>query len=126
MNVSFGSYVPAFQASMLLVISTTRSRAWPGVYTFQTDGPWGETSIMAQNPLQTALPSVWIGPSALLNRVIVSVPGALPQADMVRAFGAFRSDQNCNLRSLWRAEGPIYTSLGQRPRKRSDRKKNKG
>jgi len=45
---------------------------------------------------------------------------------MVRAFGAFRSDQNCNLRSLWRAEGPIYTSLGQRPRKRSDRKKNKG
>jgi len=35
---------------------------------------------------------------------------------MVRAFGALCSDENCYLHSLWRAEGPIYTSLGQRPR----------
>jgi len=35
---------------------------------------------------------------------------------MVRAFGAFGSGENCYFRSLWRAEGPIYTSLGQRPR----------
>ena len=36
---------------------------------------------MAQNPLQTALPPVWIGPSAL-NRIIVSIPGALPQEEI--------------------------------------------
>ena len=35
---------------------------------------------------------------------------------MVRTFGAFCSDENCYLHSLWRAEGPIYNSLGQRPR----------
>jgi len=35
---------------------------------------------------------------------------------MKRAFGAFCSDENCYLHSLGRAEGPIYTSLGQRPR----------
>ena len=64
----------------------TRVSAWPGVYTFQTDGPWANISIMAQNPLQTALPRVWIGPSAL-NRIIVSIPGALPQAGIDRAFG---------------------------------------
>ena len=35
---------------------------------------------------------------------------------MVRAFGAFGPDENCYLHNLLRAEGPIYTSLGQRPR----------
>ena len=42
---------------------------------------------MAQNPLQTLPPCRWIGPSALLNRVIVYIPGALPQAGMDRASG---------------------------------------
>ena len=45
-----------------------------------------------------------------------SSPGALPQADIVRTFGALCPDENCYLHNLLRAEGPIYTSLGQRPR----------
>jgi len=35
---------------------------------------------------------------------------------MVRAFGAFCPDENCYLHNLFRAEGPVYNSLGQRPR----------
>ena len=105
-----------------------------GVYTFQADGTWGNMSIMAQNPLQTVLASIWIGPSAL-HRAIVSIPGALPQAGMDRAFspvemvnGQFpsqRVDQrpicpivssNLEVRTK-SAEGANHNSLGQRPRK---------
>ena len=35
---------------------------------------------------------------------------------MLRAFGAFCSDDRCCLHILWRAEGSIYTSRGQSPR----------
>ena len=91
-------------------------------------------SIMAQNPLQTVLASIWIGPSAL-HRVIVFIPGALPQAGMDRAFspvemvnGQFpsqRVDQrpicpivrsNLEVRTK-STEGADHNSLGQRPRK---------
>ena len=41
---------------------------------------------MAQNSAQTVLLLGWVGPSAL-DRVVVSSPGALPQAGMDRAFG---------------------------------------
>ena len=69
---------------------------------------------MAQNPLQTALPSVWIGPSAL-NRVIVSIPGALPQAAIDRAFGPQEIVQITVLVRTKSAEGANHISLGQRP-----------
>ena len=50
----------------------------PGVYKFQTDGPWGNISIMAQNPLQTVLQSGWIGPSALQSRYCLHSWGVAP------------------------------------------------
>ena len=56
-----------------------------------------------------------VGLSALVLTV-VSVPGALPQADMVRAFGASCGDEKAYSHVLWRAKGPTYTSLGHRPR----------
>jgi hypothetical protein len=80
---------------------------------------------MAQDPLQTALPPVWIGPSAL-NRIIVSIPGALPQAVIDRAFGPQEIVQITVLVRTRSAEGANHISLGQRPRKRSNRNKNKG
>jgi hypothetical protein len=80
---------------------------------------------MAQNPVQAALPSVWIGPSAL-NRLIISIPGALPQAGIDRAFSPQEIVQITVLVRTKSAEGANHISLGQRPRKRSDRKKNKG
>jgi hypothetical protein len=49
---------------------------------------------------------------------LLTFPGALPQADIVRAFGAlFDSDGDCDWCRFWRVEGPIHTSLGQRPRR---------
>jgi hypothetical protein len=59
----------------------------------------------------------WIGLSAL-SIFILMFPGASPQAGIVRAFGAqfFFSHAYCDQSYFWRAKGPIYTSLGQRPR----------
>jgi hypothetical protein len=80
---------------------------------------------MAQKPLKAVLQSVWIGPSAL-NRVIVSVPGALPQAGIDRAFGPPGNASIIVFIRTRSAEGANHNSLGQRPRNRSNRKKNKG
>ena len=81
--------------------------------------------MMAQNPLRAALQSVRIGPSAL-NRVVVSIPGALPQAVIDRAFSPPETVQIAGLIRTKSAEGANHISLGQHPRDRSNRKKNKG
>jgi len=80
---------------------------------------------MAQDALQTVFQSEWIGPSAL-NRVAASIPGALPQAVIDRAFGPPETVQIIVLIRTKSAEGADHISLGQRPRDRSNRKKNKG
>ena len=79
----------------------------------------------AAPPLQPVLQSLWIGPSAL-NRVVASIPGALPQAVIDRAFGPTETVRITVLIRTKSAEGANHISLGQRPGKRSDCKRDKG
>jgi hypothetical protein len=62
-------------------------------------------SIMAQSSVQTVLLLGWIGPSAL-NRVVLSSPGALPQAGMNRAFGPLEMVQIVNPHLEVRTKAP--------------------
>jgi hypothetical protein len=83
-------------------------------------------SIMVQNPPPDCLAVCMDRAFSPSNRVIVSIPGALPQAGIDRAFGPQEIVQITVLVRTQSAEGANHISLGQRPRKRSDRKKNKG
>jgi hypothetical protein len=78
---------------------------WPA---FQTSGIWGSISIKAPNSFHPVSPLGWVGPSAHLKSVVLSIPGALRQADMDRASGPLEMVPTVNPHLIEETKAPLH------------------